>query len=149
MKLLLLLSVIIHLSLRSQTTLYFANPDGTIDRNTYMRVIQSSGLLIIHDKTTSYKNDTAFNFVLLVDSNRINCEFKKMRTHDGKKEHRLQGNLGYVTTDKKIIEFAAKLNHHETRPSYIKDSKIYSFDDKVLAFIEGEEIYGAALFLSK
>ncbi len=41
----------------------------------------------------------------------------------------------------------AEKNHHDPRPSYIKDSRIYSPDNKLVAFIEGEEIYGAALWL--
>jgi hypothetical protein len=147
MKPVIFLSLIICFSSRSQTTLYFTNADGTIDKNSYRYVIHSSGLVITHDKITSFKNDTAYNFVLLVDSNKINCEFIKVKTHSGKRLDHLQGNLGYLTADKKIIECGAKVNHHETRPSYIKDSKIYSFDNKILAFIDGEEIYGAALYL--
>jgi hypothetical protein len=145
MKLLVLFfSLIISLSFKSQTTLYFSNPDGTIDKNNYRLVIQSSGLVIMHDKMTSFKNDTAYDFILMVDSNNVNCDF---RDPISKKVKGIQGNLGRLDADKKIIDYNAKLNNHETHPSYIKDSKIYSFDNKILAFIEGEEIYGAALFL--
>ncbi|MDI1356118.1 MAG: hypothetical protein PSX36_14460 [bacterium] len=128
----------------SQTTIYFANADGTIDKNSYRHIIEATGLVITHDKTTLFANDTAYNFILSVNANSINCDFLDPST---KKVKGPQGCLGRLDADKKIIEYSAESNNHDRCPSYIKDSKIYSFDNKVLAFIQGQEIYGVALWL--
>ena len=126
----------INLCLKSQTTLYFTKPDGSIDKNSFWHVTHSSGLVIVHDKNTSFKSDTSRSFLLIVEANNINCIFKD--ASDKAKD--VEGNLGRLDPGKKIIDFRGP-------PCYIKDSKIYSSDNKVLAYIEGEEIYGAALYL--
>jgi hypothetical protein len=143
---LLFLSLVICSSFFSQTKLFFADADGTIDRNSYRLIIQSTGLVITHDKSTFFRSDTAKYFILAVDSNYVHCDFRDKVT---KEPSGLLANLvlGRLDADKKIIDFAAEQNHHDRRPCYIKDSKIYSPDNKVVAFIEGQEIYGAALWL--
>jgi hypothetical protein len=130
-------------SFKAQTTLYFATSDGHMDKNSFRYVIQTSGLVITHDKTTSFKSDTTHNFILLVDSNMVKCDWRKKPV----KAVDVQGQLGYLTPDKKIIELSEKENNRHLKPSYIKGNKIYNFENQLVAFIEGDEMFGVALYL--
>src|SRR5690349_21544697 len=94
--------LLIAFSFDAQTTLYFADSNGHMDRNSFRYVVQSSGLVITHDKTTSFRSDTAHNFVLLVDSNLVKCVWRRKPA----KAVDIQGQLGYLSADKKIIELS-------------------------------------------
>ncbi len=127
-----------------QTTLYYATYTGAKDDYSYRIVDHATGQMVTHDKTTAFRNDTAFNFILIIDANKVKCSFKN---HPPQTED-ITGELGYLTVDKKIIELGDKKAQRQTRPSYIKENKIYDFDNKIVAYIEGDEMFGVALYLT-
>lgn len=128
----------------AQTFLYFANADGTIDQRNFRQIDHSSGIVIFHDQTTGFANDTASRFVLMVEENTISCRFMSKRP--GQHEN-IPGILGRLTNDKQIINEAGLLNGRQDPPCYIRDHKIYSADHRYLALIEGDDVFGATLFL--
>lgn len=140
---LLIFSVLSVLSFKAQTTLYSVNSNEQIDRTSFRQVLQSSGLVILHDKSTSFKNDTAHNFILLVEGNTVKCDWKNKPA----KAADVKGELGYLTSDKKIIEQGEKENNRHLKSSYVKGNYIYNSEHERVGYFEGEEMFGVALFL--
>src|SRR3954465_7203027 len=120
--------------MHGQTKFYPANADGSIDSNSYRQVIETSGLVITHDRSTDFKNDTAKHFRLFIEANEVKCEFK-----DPKKPKNYfvpVGELGMVTEDKKIIDYSVPLSGERTPSARVKNSKVYTLDYQVLGYIQ-------------
>ncbi len=153
MKLLTLFSsLILSLTIKSQTTVYSARPDGTLDKSNYEYYIHATGKILKSDKKTPPGMDTVQNVILKIISNKVFVYWSNVHVNENQQsltmdKTAITNEVGYLTTDKKIISLKNGKPTDEALAPYIKDNKIYSSDNKIIAFIEGQEIYGAASYL--
>ncbi|HWY13022.1 MAG TPA: hypothetical protein VN026_16925 [Bacteroidia bacterium] len=153
MKLLILFSgLILSLSVKSQTTVYSARPDGTLNKSSYEYYIHATGKILKSDTKTPPGIDTVQNVTLNIISNKVFVYWFKVQMNENPQSSKMDKvatptEIGYLTADKKIISLKNGKPSDEALAPYIKDNKIYSSDNKIIAFIEGQEIYGAASYL--
>jgi hypothetical protein len=146
------LALIISLSLRSQTTVYGVRSDGTLDKSSYEYYDHASGKVLKFHKDIPSGKDTVHNVTLRIISNKIYSYGKRGHFTENPKglvvdKIETTVEIGYLTSDKKIINLKNGEPTDEALAPYIKDNKIFSADNKIIAFIEGQEIYGAASYL--
>ena len=136
---------------RSQTTVYFVKADGTKDTDNYESYEQGSGKIYSCYKCKENGKDKE----LLVGTN-LDVQGSKIYIF-GRKPDRTGKDttkvfepkiikVGFLMPNKKIVEeIDGKASKYKS--AWIKDNKIYSPDGKLIAIIDGEEIYGAAFYL--
>lgn len=136
---------------RSQTTVYFVKADGTKDPDNYESYEHGSGKIYSCYRCQENGKEKS----LLVGTN-LDVQGSKIYIF-GKKPDRTGKDttknyepkiikVGFLMPNKKIVEeIDGKASKY--KPAYIKDNKVYSPDNKLIAIIEGEEIYGAAFYL--
>jgi hypothetical protein len=151
-KIILFFALITGLSLNSQTRIYSANADGTIDKTSYQVYDHSTGKIMVRNKNIPPGNDTVHNVIIRISANKIYTYGKQSHFTQNPKaiitdKEETTTEIGYLTADKKIIHIKNGEAVNEAVAPYIKDNKIYSSDNKVIGFIEGQDIYGAASYL--
>ncbi len=135
----------------AQTTVYAATPEGLPNKSKYY-FFEYANLFVCDSCKEGFKDDGSFERFKTVHFNN-----DQIIIHFGPKSDK--GTMmfhGYFTNEKKIFYgiydkdgnevFAPKQEEIKTAP-YIYDKKIYDSEGKVIAFIEGEEKYGAAWYL--
>src|SRR5690349_10383803 len=133
-------------ALFAQTRFYLALPDGTCDSSSYREIIQSSGRVITHDETTSFRSDTTRNFRMLVENNKIHGEFLSV-PRGGKDNETVDVILGWVNEKREILDSSVQINGVASPSAFIRYSKVYGMDGNLMGYISGDPVYGAGLYL--
>lgn len=141
--------------LRSQTTVFAATSEGLIDRTNYC-TFKYGKFSICNNCRESFRDSIAFeeyNTVVFLDDH-ITLQLKKP---EGPQNPHMV--FGYVTDEKKvlfakvekkdeIIYISFESDAEDIRNAvYIYDKKVFNSNGNIIAFIEGEEKYGAAWYL--
>ncbi len=155
MKTLILLSgLTIASSLKGQTTVYAVNSDGKIEKNNYDYFEKSTGKIFkcMQCSLTLKDIKPVNNAVIKIVDNKVYACGKRAHYDEKAKIFSLDSvetetEIGYLTSDKKIIHLKNGIESDKTTAPYIKDNKIYTSTNKLIKQIDGEEIYGAASYL--
>jgi hypothetical protein len=147
-------------TIRSQTALYFyKTADNTILQNDYVYVDQASGKLFACKVSAEGKKESKPVHIYPYRSTTIEINSNKIYAwvrayHRDEKTKIMVENstetklmLGYITEDKKIINYGGNISNTEATAFYIKDNKIYNSDNTIIREFEGEENYAVACLL--
>jgi hypothetical protein len=132
--------------LMAQTRFYLALPDGTCDSSSYREIVNGSGKVIVHDETTSFRSDTVRNVRLRFEENKIHMEVK-VAPKAGKQQEIVDVIIGWVNEKKEILDTSVQINGVASTSAYIRYSKVFDIEQKLVGYISGNELYGAGLYL--
>ncbi len=155
MRSLLLFTILFATKLFSQTTVYAVTPGGAPDNNRYYTFYYDK-IFICDNCKEPFKNETSFEKYKAVI-----FTGDQIMIHIGPEFNINEKNtiIGYITDEKKIlfgriemkgdtaIEIYDPTPLEEKNAPYTHDKKVFDTNGNIIAFIEGEEKYGAAWYL--
>lgn len=138
----------------AQTTVYATTAEGLPDKNNYY-YFENSKIFICDHCKQPFKDTSSFNNSIVV-----NFSEDRFVVEYGQVENVQQAKLviGYLSEEKKILpgKFEVKdgvgnavyatTPEQESKAPYIYDKKVYNSNGTIIAFIKGDEKYGAAWY---
>lgn len=134
-----ILSLLIMTSVKSQTTVYTVNKDGTKDLSHFYYFDHSTGKVYecYSCKDPSEKKRKP-DFTIKIEGDKI------VRVMDATEERIVNGRL---REDKKVIQIKRGEEGYDGSAPTVKDKKVFDVEGNLIGIIEGKEIYGAAAYL--
>ncbi len=156
MRIIVLIIVLLSTKLFSQTTVYAATSEGVPDKNNYYTFYYDK-VFICNNCKEPFKNETSFEKYKAVIFNG-----KDIMIHFTKEFDVTDSNtiIGFINEEKKVLfgkitmtgnggftETYDPTPEEEKSAPYLHDKKVFNSNGTIIAFIEGEEKYGAAWYL--
>jgi hypothetical protein len=155
MKVVIIFLSISTLIVKSQTTVYAVTPEGITDKANYC-TFKNGKFSVCNDCRVSFKDSITYEEYKTVVFMEDHITIQLKKPEGPQNPHMI---FGYVTDEKKVL--FAKVEEKEEKiyvsfepnaddiknAAYVYDKKVFDSSGTIIAFIEGEEKYGAAWYL--